>query len=73
MTISKLSLFKTAKTKAEVWGIPADTIVGVQFVCFEQNARFGNRIEPLYLIRANSGETWRGHVFGDAALTDFVL
>ena len=71
-SMHKQSLFKTAKTKAEVWGIPADTYVSVQFVCFEKNVRSG-RTEPLYLIRESLSEDWRGHVFGDSALTNFVL
>lgn len=72
-TASKLNLYKTARTKAEVWGIPAGAFVSVRFAGFARNVRFENRVEPIYMIRANGDEPWRGHVFGDSALDSFVL
>jgi len=70
--MDKRSLYKTAWTKAEAWDIPANTCVSVQFAGFAHNARNG-KTEPLYMIRASLDEQFRGHVFGDSALTNFVL
>lgn len=70
--MDKRAMYRTAKTKAVVWDIPADTYVAVQFAGFQFNVVSQNN-EPLYLIRATLDEPWRGHVFGDSALTEFML
>lgn len=69
----KESFYRTAKTKAEVWGIPADTYVSVQFAGFDRINVVTNQREPIYLIRASMDEPFRGHVFGHTALTEFCL
>lgn len=67
----KEELFTTATTTAEVWNIPAGQIVGIKFAGRAYDA-YSRKMRDTYMIRENSTEAYRGHVF-DAALSNFVL
>jgi hypothetical protein len=72
---TKETLYKTAKLREDLpfacWDLLPGEYVSVKYFAHVYEALSGKTV-PVYLIRRNLEEAWRGHVFGNA-LESFVL